>query len=98
MPYVAASVKRELDGWPSRSQPRRPITAGELTYVLQQALNAYLTSKPQVIFSDLADCIGALEAAKVDFTDRVLIHYERGKCLQNGDVWDPRLIRQVMGL
>ena len=38
-------------------------------------------------FAIIAEVYGALESAKVDFTERVVIPYEDNKRVTNGDVW-----------
>ena len=85
MPYIEEKLKTKLD-----SDERDAQTAGELTYQLQQVLKKYLIAyglKYQV----LAECLGALEGAKIDLTERVIKPYEMRKARENGDVWPNHL-------
>ena len=91
MPYLTIDRKVELN------EGRHPTNAGELTYTIQQQIDKYLTGRGEALcFGDLATCLGALEAAKSDFTDRVLLNYERKKWHQHGDVWNPEILDRVL--
>lgn len=90
MPYLTLDRRMELD------HGRKPNSAGELTYRIQQQLNDYLIARGEALcFADLANCLGALEAAKIDFTEHVLLDYEYGKRRENGDVWDETVLKRV---
>lgn len=80
MPYLTEERKLEL------ATGLTPTTSGDLTYQIQQAIQTYLKTD-RVNFARLAEVLGILEAAKVDFVDRVLLPYERNKRTENGDVW-----------
>jgi len=80
MPYLTEERKLEL------AAGLTPTTSGDLTYQIQQAIQTYLKTD-RVNFARLAEVLGILEAAKVDFVDRVLLPYERNKRTENGDVW-----------
>ena len=62
-----------------------PENVGELTYAIQQLLRSYTFNGTD--YQTFAECLGALEGAKADFVDRVLLPYEAKKCEENGDVW-----------
>ena len=70
------------------------MNAGELTYKIQQLLKTYLEDR-SLRYATLAECLGALEGAKIDLTDRVLLPYEKAKRIENGDVWPEQLVRHV---
>jgi hypothetical protein len=72
-----------------RSSP--PITAGELTYDLQQCLKRYLEDRG-LGYQILAECLGSLEGAKLDLIERVVKPYEERKRAENGDVWPAELL------
>ena len=85
MPYVDEHTKRRLHHDP-------PRTSGELTYLLQQVIGEYLeervASQGTISYKDIAECLGALSGATIDFTDRVVIPYEHKARERNGDVWN----------
>jgi hypothetical protein len=94
MPYITPDRRfGAIDSYPE--------TSGELTYLLQQMLDSYLSHKlettGEVRFADLNDCLGALRAAQFDFEDRVLKPYEERKRLENGDVWNSTILNYVRG-
>ncbi len=87
MPYIVQPNRQELDSnWEAV-----PEDAGELTYVIQQALRAYLESRG-LRYEQLAVCLGALEGAKLDLIERVIRPYEAQKLAENGDVWPEKLL------
>lgn len=81
MPYLTAAAKARIDAG------ALPITAGELTYCLTRAAQGYLKSQPALRYEDIAVVLGAIEGAKIDFVDRVVLPYEARKRHENGDVW-----------
>jgi hypothetical protein len=93
MPYLREKDKQELD-----EGDRPPETAGELTYCIQQRVQEFLKARPTLRFSDLAEATGAIEAAKFDFTSRILGPYENGKILENGDAWEQELLDKALGV
>lgn len=80
MPYVAQDIKDALNEVPIAEN------AGELTYLLTMVLVEYLTNNG-VRYEQLAECLGALEGAKLDLIKRVVNPYEDKKQKENGDVW-----------
>jgi hypothetical protein len=89
MPYITPQRKYELATIPHQS----PVNAGELTYALQTEICNYLLQK-QLSYAALAECLGALEGAKVDLVERVLKPYETKKRVENGDVWPESLLSE----
>jgi hypothetical protein len=82
MPYITKFKRQELDSnWQAK-----PESPGELTYCLQQMLRWYLECSG-LTYAHLAECLGALEGAKIDLTERVIKPYEAKKLAENGDVW-----------
>jgi hypothetical protein len=68
-------------------------SAGELTYMLQQAITEHMLWFDRPLrYEDYAAILGALEGAKADFIDRILLPYEKKKRKENGDVWPKKLI------
>ena len=64
-----------------------PETPGQLNYAITQLLVTYLKASPDYGYTALNDCIGALEAAKLEFYRRVVIPFENAKKDANGDVY-----------
>jgi len=87
MPYIKPERREAL-----ATDYAAPINAGELTYQIQQLLKEYIELKG-LRYAILAECLGSLEGAKIDLTERVLKPYEMQKCLDNGDVWPAALTR-----
>lgn len=76
MPYIRSEDKiKDL-----------PKNAGELTYAIQQVLKIYLEGTG-LRYAHIAEVLGALEGAKLDFVERIVKPYENQKRMQNGDVW-----------
>lgn len=98
MPYIAESAR--LDYAPGAYL--RADNVGTLTFQLQQLVQDYLLLAHQMHggtlrYADLAEVLGAIEGAKADFIDRILLPYEACKAAENGDVWDPRLVEAWPG-
>lgn len=81
MPYIPPARKKEID-----NHDAAPANAGDLTYVIQQALNRYLQVHG-LRYQQIAEVLGAIEGAKLDFIERVVKPYEQKKLRDNGDVW-----------
>lgn len=86
MPYIAPASRELL------KQGAYPANVGELTFALQQVLLEYLAQFGQLRYVRLAECLGALEGAKLDLIDRVIVPYEHKKREENGDVWPENLL------
>jgi len=87
MPYVHKDIRRSID-----EGQTQPESAGMLAYEIQWLLERYMLHNMQQ-FSTIAECLGALEAAKMDFQERIVRPYEKAKLKENGDVWNPALIK-----
>lgn len=83
MPYLTDDRKSELAAGESA------LTAGDLTFEIQQSILTYLGEQPN--YQTMAEVLGALEGAKADFIERVLKPYEAKKRIANGDVWPAEL-------
>ena len=79
MPYIAQDERAG-----ARTAPE---TVGELTFQLCQVIDDYIVRAGGKDFALLGECLAALEAAKSDFTRRVVWPYEQKKQQLNGDVW-----------
>ncbi len=92
MPYITNEERDEVDAHGAK-------TVGQLTYKLTGELAVYLddviATTGEIHYSDLAECLAALEGAKADFIERVLKPYEKKKRKENGDVWGGRVIQYV---
>lgn len=84
MPYITEDRRADIDVGVS------PETVGDLTYMLQQVIQGYLLERG-LSYARCAEVLGALEGAKLDFIDRVVLSYEHKKRIENGDVWSPSL-------
>lgn len=89
MPYIDPQTRDRLSDPDLPPRARLALNAGELTYQLQQVLLAYIKGH-ELKYQTLAECLGALEGAKLDLIERVVKPYEERKCEDNGDVWPDR--------
>ncbi len=96
-PYVDQETRERLDGPSKGIGVNHPQSAGQLTYALQQCLLRYLEDKG-LSYQILCECLGALEGAKLDITERIIKPYEQSKCVENGDVWPRHLELTRKGL
>lgn len=78
MPYIER-MRRGVD---------RPLSVGELTYVLTATIEQYRKDHG-TSFQTLAEIVGALEQTKDEFQRRVVHRYEDKKIIENGDVYEP---------
>lgn len=83
VPYIDPERRKEI---------LCPETAGELNWLISAGLDAYVKGHG-LSYQTLADCISALEGAKLEFYRRVVGPYEDKKIEQNGDVYS----RQTLG-
>ena len=63
-----------------------PDNPGELNYMFTRLCKLYLDKKKRS-YQHFNDCIGALEAAKMEMYRRQVVQYEDKKIEENGDVW-----------
>ena len=67
--------------------------AGSLNYAITALLINYVAHNGGLRYKTLNDCIGALVAAKDEFTRRVVAPYVDKKIQENGDVYPPELLK-----
>jgi hypothetical protein len=80
MPYIP-----QADRGRARTAPE---TVGELTYALTAMVTGYIGRLTEPVhFSDHAEVIAALEAAKLEYYARVVRPFEDGKIAENTDVY-----------
>lgn len=104
MPYVRKDIRGFLNAGNAGDG------VGELTYSLQHVLLEYLENilcppsagykegvGRDLTYDDLIGCVKALEGARIDFEDRILLPYERRKRAENGDVWPKALLDHIYG-
>ena len=81
MPYIPKSDRRRL--WCDDADPA--CNVGELTFVLYKTCLEYLDMSGGR-YCDYAECLAALEGAKLEFYRRHVAPYEDKKIAENGDV------------
>jgi hypothetical protein len=88
MPYITDEAKYEAfdGGLPN---------AGVLTFKIQELLQHFL-EEHGLRYQQIAEILGSLEGAKLDFIERVVKPYEAKKRSENGDVW-PLTLTGLMG-
>lgn len=88
MPYVTKEVRAamafELDELVEKLAPCCP---GDLTYAITVLAYEWLKKQTPWNFTRLAETLGAIEGAKLEFYRRVAAKYEDEKIEQNGDVF-----------
>lgn len=81
MPYIPEEARGAIDG----GAP--PLSVGELTYVVYKAAVDYAhQSIRQTNYATWAECIAALECARLELYRRHVAPYEDGAIERNGDV------------
>lgn len=86
MPYITEDDKRQAaDDYRDNVGPKN---AGVLTYEFQETILEYLY-RHGLRYQQIAEVLGALEGAKLDFIKRVVDPYEDRQKKANGDVWPP---------
>ena len=83
MPYIKMKRRNDLSGDCPLDGPR---TAGELNFILTDAIKGYLVFN-ELSYQSINDIVGALEGAKLEFYRRVVVPYEDTKIKENGDVY-----------
>lgn len=69
-------------------------TPGELNYVLTYLVGDYIVRMGRN-YTTMNAAMGALECCKLELYRRVISMYENEKILQNGDVYDERILPTV---
>lgn len=80
MPYIEQTRKANIDALD------KPLTAGELNYLITSMCINYLFTKGKS-YQTINDIVGALEGCKLEFYRRVAAPYEDLKIKENGDVY-----------
>lgn len=80
MPYIPKEIREDFfDG-------RQPQNAGELNYLITSICREYVYMQGER-YQHYNDCIGALEACKLELYRRKVAPYEDTKIEENGDVY-----------
>lgn len=98
MPYIKYNRRQNILGYPDCYHDNVNIdqinTSGELTYVIVYLCIEFLIrSSKSLDFDTLNDIPKVLNAAKDEYTRRILVPYEEKKCQENGDVFKELLHR-----
>jgi len=89
MPYIKEERKGDLN-WGDEL----PDNAGDMNYMITTLVDAYLQRKG-LKYEHISAMIGVLECAKLEMYRRLAAPYENQKILENGDVYDPTLVKQA---
>jgi hypothetical protein len=91
VPYIKEDRKIEIE------HGAFAANVGDLTYIIQNEIQRYLATNG-LRYHQIAEVLGALEGAKLDFIERVVKPYESRKRRANGDVWQDELTGRVTNL
>lgn len=80
MPYIVDHLRKPLDHGCVGA-----VTPGELNYQFTKLIVNYIRENG-LNYQHINDVIGALEGAKIEFYERVVVVYENMKKVENGDV------------
>jgi hypothetical protein len=84
MPYISDEQRNDID-----NLGFTPSDVGELNYVLTKTCITFLKRKgDEPRYNDFNDCLGALEACKLELYRRMVGPYEDQKQYENGDVFN----------
>jgi len=88
MPYINRRRRTEIDGGQS------PQTPGELSYVFTAAIIRYIDTHntsslagPKITSQIISDICGAWKMTETEFIRQLVIPFEEGKRLENGDLY-----------
>jgi len=84
MPYIKQDQRKEFDDALTHIGNNVEDT-GELNYCITVLLKHYLFLHGKS-YKTINDCIGVLEASKIEFYRRVVAEYEDIKIKENGDI------------
>lgn len=80
MPYVKVERRAALaEGEPTKGP-------GDLTYLITMLLKRYWINGPRN-YASIAEILGSLDGARLDFARKIVTPYEIEKEEANGDVW-----------
>ena len=83
MPYLKEEDKKELG---LKVYFARKSVPGELNYIFTEVIKKYIERNGES-YQSYNDCIGALEACKLELYRRKVSDYEDKKIKENGDVF-----------
>lgn len=84
MPYIQSGIREEFNEFLT-FLGETIESPGELNYCFTILMKHYLFRHGKS-YKTLNDCIGVLEAAKLEFYRREVVEYENTKIKENGDV------------
>jgi hypothetical protein len=84
MPYIAKEGRPCFDQHLKAIGPHT-ISAGDLNYCITSLVHYYLKAHGKS-YGVMNDCIGVLDAAKMEFYRRVVVPYEDIRIEENGDM------------
>lgn len=84
MPYIKKYERLAFDKALKEIGPHT-TTVGELNYCITVLIHEYVKAHG-VSYSTMNDCIGVLDAVKMEFNRRVVVPYEDQKIEDNGDI------------
>lgn len=87
MPYIVNEDRKKL-----LSGVFKPRTAGELNFLLTYIFDQYL--KEELNYNKINEVVGVLECAKLELYRRIASPYEDIKKLENGDVYQTKIVRK----
>ena len=82
MPYITEEARTELE-----DPNRRPMTPGELNYIITCVVTEYLGPRGEHSYTRINEVIGVLECAKLELYRRIAAPFEDIKIKENGDVY-----------
>lgn len=84
MPYIDLKRRDEMANYTCDGE--KPDNAGELNYTITRLLIEYMTHKGHS-YQTFNDISGAMTECLAEFRRRVIVPYEDGKILENGDIY-----------
>jgi hypothetical protein len=93
MPYISQEDRNTIDRYLTRlfEEQLDTFSSGQITYILTCICRNWLASRKQakgeLRFDDYSDVLKVLESAKLEYYRRVMVPFEEGKKIVNGDVY-----------
>ena len=84
MPYIESEMRPMFDKHLKAIGPHT-TSAGDLNYCITVLVHEYVKAHG-LSYTVMNDCIGVLDAAKMEFNRRIVAPYEDLKIAQNGDI------------
>lgn len=82
MPYIKQEDREDIEV----SSCRSALNAGELNFIFSDFISDYISCHGES-YQTYNDCIGALEACKLELYRRLVAKYEDEAIERNGDVY-----------